>query len=228
MTLFLTSAFAEARSSTAFRVNPKRSACLRTLYPWIQRLRLCCGHLLKVSNGGRPPPPLLTFSFSSHCTCAVFTLNTRTCLMNRANLFFFRPIAGMFTIGSRRTSDLLTIAAAPVLYSRRIRAQIQRRVESAYPTGERAKPASASLRNATHQRNQRRREHQRKYQSQGKEEEKEGKNAEDVCFPPSKGHCPEHELLVCCWLRDGGQGSVNSGSSLSNVFCQISGSERKS
>ncbi len=162
------------------------------------------------------------------CTCAVFTLNTRTCLMNRANLFFFRPIAGMFTIGSRRTSDLLTIAAAPVLYSRRIRAQIQRRVESAYPTGERAKPASASLRNATHQRNQRRREHQRKYQSQGKEEEKEGKNAEDVCFPPSKGHCPEHELLVCCWLRDGGQGSVNSGSSLSNVFCQISGSERKS
>ncbi len=59
-TSFPTSAFAEARSSTLYCssalycsstlywVNLKRSSCFRALYPWIQRLRLRCGLLLKV------------------------------------------------------------------------------------------------------------------------------------------------------------------------------------
>ncbi len=36
-------AFAEARSSTVFCMNHKRSACLLVLYPWVQRLGFRCG-----------------------------------------------------------------------------------------------------------------------------------------------------------------------------------------
>ncbi len=38
-TLFSIFAFAEARSSTASCTSPKYSACLRTLHPWLPRLR---------------------------------------------------------------------------------------------------------------------------------------------------------------------------------------------